>query len=348
MKSIEWIHERVRFLDQTLLPAEEVYVETDDSAVVAEAIRRLQVRGAPLIGIAAAYGIVLGVRKAAMGPREAFSEALDAVCEQMASTRPTAKNLFWAVERMRSVARLKMHLTGNEIYSSLMSEAALIHEEDAAMCLAIGEHGAPLVPQDAVILTHCNTGALATGGIGTALAIVITAHRQGKNISVIADETRPLLQGSRLTAWELQREGIPVTVIPDTASAVSLQKKHIALAVVGADRIAANGDAANKIGTYGVAILAKYHGIPFYVAAPTSTFDCTLGDGSAIPIEERAREEVTMCGPVCVAPRDVRVFNPSFDVTPNELIAGIITERGVLRPPYTESIARMFAERGPQ
>ncbi len=348
MNSIEWMDGSVRFLDQTLLPNEERYVDTDEIEVMAEAIRRLQVRGAPLIGIAAAYAIVLGVRKAAGGPRRLFADALDASCALIASTRPTAKNLFWAVERMRNAARLNTHMAGDALYASLVAEAVAIHTEDAAMCAAIGEHGARLIPQDAVILTHCNTGALATGGIGTALGVVITAHRQGKHVSVFADETRPLLQGSRLTAWELRREGIPVTVIPDTASAVSIQKKNIALAIVGSDRIAANGDAANKIGTYGVAIMAKHHGVPFYVAAPSSTFDRAIAHGDAIPIEERGREEVTMCGPVCVAPPDVNVYNPSFDVTPNELISGIITERGVLLPPFTESIARMFDKRGAQ
>jgi methylthioribose-1-phosphate isomerase len=346
MKSIEWCDGSVKFLDQTLLPAEERYIETNDIEVVAEAIRRLQVRGAPLIGIAAAYGVVLGVRDAAAGPRERFIEALEASCDLIASTRPTAKNLFWAVERMRIIPRLKNHRTGDQLYACLTEEAVAIHREDAAMCAAIGNNGAELVPQDAVILTHCNTGALATGGIGTALGIVITAHRQGKHVSVIADETRPLLQGSRLTAWELLREGIPVTIVPDTASAVSLQKKNIALAIVGADRITANGDAANKIGTYGIAILARYHGIPFYVAAPSSTFDCSLATGDAIPIEERSREEVTMCGQVAVGPAGAAVFNPAFDVTPHELITGIVTERGILRPPFTESIRKMFAERG--
>ncbi len=346
MNSIEWINGRVRFLDQTLLPGEERYVETNDINAVAEAIRRLQVRGAPLIGIAAAYGVVLGMRDAPSASGEALEAALDASCALLTATRPTAKNLFWAVERMRSVARLKIHMGGEDVYRSLVSEAGAIHSEDAAMCAAIGAHGSTLVPTDAVILTHCNTGALATGGIGTALGIVITAHRQGKSVSVIADETRPLLQGSRLTAWELQREGIPVTLIPDTATAVSFHKKNIAMAIVGADRIAANGDTANKIGTYGVAILAKHHGIPFYVAAPTSTFDCGIINGAAIPIEERSRDEVAMCGPVMVAPRDVHVFNPAFDVTPHELISGIVTERGILRPPFTESIAALFGTRG--
>jgi methylthioribose-1-phosphate isomerase len=346
MNSIEWINGRVRFLDQTLLPNEERYVETDDVSVIAEAIRRLQVRGAPLIGIAAAYGVVLGVAGAVSASREAFVSALEASCALLTSTRPTAKNLFWAVERMRTAARLKIQMQGADIYRCLVSEAVAIHNEDIAMCKAIGEYGAALVPQKAVILTHCNTGALATGGIGTALGIVMTAQQQGKAVSVIADETRPLLQGSRLTAWELQREGIPVTLIPDTASAVSFQKKNIALAIVGADRIAANGDTANKIGTYAVAILAKYHRIPLYVAAPSSTFDCTIASGDDIPIEERSPVEVTMCGSIRVAPRNVDVFNPAFDVTPNELIAGIITERGVLRPPYSESIAAMFRSRG--
>lgn len=346
MKSIEWRENEVRFLDQTLLPNEERYIQTNDIEVVAEAIRRLQVRGAPLIGIAAAYGVVLGVKDAVDGTRVMFEAALNASCRLLSFTRPTAKNLFWAVERMRAVVRLKLHMENVDIYRYLVLEAEAIHREDAAMCDAMGEHGASLIPHHAVILTHCNTGALATGGIGTALGVIITAHRQGKSVSVFADETRPLLQGGRLTAWELQREGIPVTLIPDTASAVSFKKKNISLAIVGADRIAANGDSANKIGTYGVAIMAKYHGIPFYVAAPTSTFDIAIGNGDAIPIEERRSDEVTMCGLVRVAPNDVQVYNPAFDVTPNELIAGIITERGILRPPYVESIAGLLGKRG--
>jgi methylthioribose-1-phosphate isomerase len=346
MKSIEWLGDRVRYLDQTRLPNEERYVETDSIEVVAEAIRRLEVRGAPLIGIAAAYGIVLGVRRSAEGSGGQFLTALDSACRLITSTRPTAKNLFWAAERLRAVARLNFQKQGSMLYAMLVQEAEAIHREDEAMCAAIGEYGAVLIPQDATIITHCNTGALATGGIGTALGVIITAHRQGKNVAVIADETRPLLQGGRLTAWELQREGIPVTLIPDTATAVSLQNKHCTMAIVGADRIAANGDTANKIGTYGLAVLAKFHGVPFYVAAPTSTFDCTLESGGAIPIEERSASEVTTCGGISIAPAGIGVYNPAFDVTPHDLIAGIITEFGVLRPPYTESIGTLFVKRG--
>ncbi|MGE5315469.1 MAG: S-methyl-5-thioribose-1-phosphate isomerase [Acidobacteriota bacterium] len=345
MKSIEWIDGRVRFLDQTLLPNEEQYIETDSIDVVAEAIRRLSLRGAPLIGIAAAYGIALGVRASRAKNGAEFLEALDEACRLITSTRPTAKNLFWAAERMQAVARLHSQKQGKELAALLEEEALLIHREDEQMCAAMGAHGAALVPDEAVILTHCNTGALATGGIGTALGVVITAHRQGRKVSVIADETRPLLQGARLTAWELKKEGIPVTLIPDTAAAVALQKKRCSMVIVGSDRIAANGDAANKIGTYGVAIMARHHGVPFYVAAPTSTFDCALESGDGIPIEERSPGEVTMIGPVRTAPEGVDVFNPSFDVTPNELIAGIITEHGVLRPPYAESIRAMFTRR---
>jgi methylthioribose-1-phosphate isomerase len=346
MKSIEWNKGRVRFLDQTRLPNEERYIETDSMEIVADAIRRLQLRGAPLIGIAAAYGIVLGVKHAAASNREDFLKALDESCRLITATRPTAKNLFWAAERMRSVARLNIQMQGNALYDMLEREALAIHQEDEAMCASMGEYGAELIPDGAVILTHCNTGALATGGIGTALGIIITAHRQGKQISVIADETRPLLQGSRLTAWELKHEGIPVTLIPDTAMAMSLLKKKCAMVIVGADRITANGDAANKIGTYGVAICAQFHGVPFYVAAPTSTFDCSLESGEGIPIEERTASEVTMCGDTRIAPEGIGVFNPAFDVTPHELIAGIITEHGVLRPPYTASIKALFTKRG--
>ncbi|HLP15856.1 MAG TPA: S-methyl-5-thioribose-1-phosphate isomerase [Bacteroidota bacterium] len=346
MKSIEWMEGSVRFLDQTLLPNEEHYIDTDSIDVIAEAIRRLQVRGAPLIGIAAAYGIALGMKSAVSLSHADFIRKLDEACALITSTRPTAKNLFWAAERMRAIPRLNLQMQGSGLYAALVREAIQIHREDEAMCEAMGRHGAELVPQQAVILTHCNTGALATGGIGTALGVIITAHRQGKHVSVIADETRPLLQGGRLTAWELQHEGIPVTLIPDTATGVSLQEKNCSMVIVGADRIAANGDAANKIGTYGVAVLARYHGVPFYIAAPTSTFDPALESGDSIPIEERSADEVTMCGGVRIAPERVDVFNPAFDVTPHELIAGIITEHGVLRPPYTKSIKALFMGRG--
>ena len=316
----------VRILDQTLLPGEERYLDLDTVDAVAEAIRTLRVRGAPLIGIAAAMGVTLPLRR---GPA-----SLEAVCAASATlgvTRPTAVNLRWALDRMeRRAARAVA--AGENLAEALRAEANAIWEEDRAMCARIGAAGASLIGGDAVVLTHCNAGALATGGMGTALAPVYTLHQSGRRVSVVAGETRPLLQGSRLTAWELSRAGVPVTVIADGMAASRLRKGDITCVIVGADRIAANGDVANKIGTYPLALSARAHGVPFYVAAPSSTVDLAARDGSAIPIEERGGDEISTWGGRRTVPPGVQVWNPAFDVTPADLVTAIITDRGVLRP----------------
>ncbi len=345
--TLEWIGKvpsgRVRLIDQTLLPSREEYLERTDYADLADDIRRLAVRGAPAIGVAAAFGVVLGVQGCSGLAREAFMNRLNEVCDQLAGARPTAVNLFWAIDRMRKTAHnLPSGTLPEQIIKILEKEALEIFEEDRRLCRAIGENGAGLIQDGARVLTHCNAGALATAGIGTALAAVYVAARQGKKVAVYADETRPLLQGARLTAWELHRSGIDVTLICDNMAASVMAAGKVDLVITGADRIAANGDAANKIGTHGVAILAARFGIPFYVAAPFSTFDLTLADGSGIPIEERSREEVAAPMGCQAAPDGVKVFNPAFDVTPAELIAALITDRGVIRPPYRENIARML------
>jgi len=344
MKSIEWIGGKVRFIDQTKLPTDEIFVETDDFAVLADAIRTLKVRGAPALGIAAAYGVVLAAQRFQSGTSQELYDALQHAASTIAQTRPTAKNLFWALERMCSVCRLNLHESVERIKQILLNEALRIHAEDAQMCTAIGNYGASLVPNPSTILTHCNTGALATGGAGTAQSIITTAFEQGKSVSVYADETRPLLQGARLTAWELQKRGIHVTVITDNAAAVVMAMKKVDLVIVGADRIAANGDTANKVGTYNVAIIAKVHGIPFYVAAPTSTFDSSIADGTLIQIEERDPNEVSEGFGRRTVPEGVRIYSPAFDVTPHSYITAIVTEQGILRPPFAESIRAVLQE----
>jgi methylthioribose-1-phosphate isomerase len=310
------------------------------------AIRRLSVRGAPAIGVAAAYGVVLGVRSATSSPA-AVRRALGRACARLATSRPTAVNLFWALARMRALGeRLLAHRRPpGEVASLLLREAEAIHREDAAQCLAIGEHGAGLLKDGSTVLTHCNAGALATGGIGTALAAVYAAQESGKRITVYADETRPLLQGARLTAWELKRAGIEVTLICDGAAARVLGEGRIDAAIVGADRIARNGDTANKIGTYGVALLARAHRVPFYVAAPATTFDPEIPSGKTIPIEERADAEVSDGFGRPSAPPGVRVYNPAFDVTPARFVTAFITERGVIRPPFGRNIAKTLGWR---
>jgi methylthioribose-1-phosphate isomerase len=322
----------VRFLDQTFLPGEERYTVADTVAEVAEAISALRVRGAPLIGIAAAMGASLAARARPRGGRAAVLDAVLEACDALQATRPTAVNLAWALERMRRRARAAV-AAGEDLHLALITEAAAIWEEDRAMCQRIGEAGLPLVLDGATVLTHCNAGALATGGIGTALAPIYRAHALGRKVQVIADETRPLLQGSRLTAWELTRAGVPTTVIADNMAASRLRRGGITCVIVGADRIARNGDVANKIGTYGLALAARAHGVPFYVAAPRSTFDAATSDGAAIPIEERHPDEVRrLGGPAAraTAPDEAGVWNPAFDVTPAELIAGYITDAGLL------------------
>lgn len=326
----------VRFLDQTRLPTEEVYKEVDSIDDMVDAIRVLRVRGAPLIGIAAAMGLAAAAgRQAAAGRLTA--KWLEDAASRLAESRPTAVNLMWAIDRMRHVAAAAFAASAepSTVVERLRAEAQRIWDEDAEMCRVMGEVGATLISRGATVLTHCNAGALATGGIGTAVAALYTAHEQGKGIRVVSTETRPLRQGARLTAWELSKGGVPVTSVVDSAAASLMAKNAVDLVITGADRIAANGDVANKIGTYALAVLAKAHGIPFYVAAPRSTFDLSLESGSGIPIEERAAEEVD-------AAPGVEVYNPAFDVTPAELIAALVTDRGVVRPPYRENIKRLF------
>jgi len=339
MKSIEWLNNSIRFLDQTKLPLSEVYIETSDISILADAIRTLKVRGAPLLGIASAYGVLLGIQNEIHSPKEKFFSAFEHAVNLISSTRPTAKNLFWALERMRNIFRLNSIDDPRLLFDKLKSEALLIHEEDRIMCEKIGKHGAELIPDGAKILTHCNTGALATGGIGTAFGVILTARNSGKNISIFVDETRPLLQGARLTMWEFQKEGINATLITDNSAAWTIKTKKIDLIIVGADRIAMNGDSANKIGTYNLAVLAKEHRIPFYIAAPTSTIDRSIQSGEEIQIEERDVQEVTNGFGKQIAPNNICVFNPAFDVTPSHLISAIITEKGVLRTPFSDSIA---------
>jgi methylthioribose-1-phosphate isomerase len=322
----------VDVLDQTLLPAREVRIQLRNIDDVGDAIRRLAVRGAPAIGIAAAMGIALDAAAHTKLDKDTFMERLDQSVALLRSTRPTAVNLFWALERMQQCARAHTDTHGvPEIACKLHGEASSILEEDRQMCRAIGEHGLNIMPDNARVLTHCNAGALATGGMGTALAPIYMAHEAGRSVKVFADETRPLLQGSRLTVWELTRAGIDVTLIPDVVAATLMKQGGIDLVLVGADRIAANGDVANKIGTYALAVLAHHHGIPFYVAAPTSTIDRATASGADIVIEERDADEVRRGFGVLTAPADAKVYAPAFDVTPAELITGIITDRGILR-----------------
>lgn len=343
IEPVRWRGEGLFIVDQTLLPLEEREIALTTAEAVWEAIKKLRVRGAPAIGICAAFGVVVGVRERAPQDAAALAEAVRDVSAYLATSRPTAVNLFWALERMERVYDVECRgLAVADAIARLEAEAFEICEEDKRRCRAIGAHGASLLADGAGVLTHCNAGSLATGAYGTALAVMFRAHEDGKRISVYADETRPLLQGARLTAWELMEAGIDVTLICDNMAAQVMKEGRIQAVVVGADRIAANGDAANKIGTYQVALCAKAHGIPFYVAAPLSTIDLRTATGEGIPIEERSAEEVTEGFGRRTAPPGVKVYNPAFDVTPNGLIAGIITETGVLRPPYTESIAACF------
>lgn len=335
-------------IDQTRLPTECVEIACHDVPTVWEAIRSLRVRGAPAIGVAAGYGAVLGARAGGVADADVVRESLRSATAHLRTSRPTAVNLFWALDRMDAVldgADAKAAKSGPALLDRLLEEARRIDQEDRAMCRAIGRHGAELVGNHQGILTHCNAGGLATSDYGTALAVIFSAHEQGKTLRVFADETRPLLQGARLTAWELSRRGIPVTLICDNMAAQVMREGKVQMVVVGADRIAGNGDTANKIGTYGVALLARAHGIPFYVAAPSSTFDLAIADGSAIPIEQRDSREVTHGFGRQTAPDGVDVYNPAFDVTPAELIAGIITEKGVIRPVKPETIREVLGVR---
>jgi methylthioribose-1-phosphate isomerase len=328
----------VDIIDQALLPEQAVRVDLRTAEEVAHAIRSLQIRGAPAIGIAAAMGLALEMSNSTkLSPAE-FREKLNSTSELLAATRPTAVNLFWALERMRKCAEQQHARTPGEIACKLYGEATAVLEEDRAMCRAIGEHALTLFPDPATVLTHCNAGSLATGGMGTALAAVHLAHERARVVRVYSDETRPALQGSRLTAWELSQAGIDVTVITDNAAGSLMRTRHVDLVIVGADRIAANGDAANKIGTYPLAVLARHHGIPFYVAAPSSTVDLSMTTGAGIPIEERSAEEVRRGFGKLTAPLEAKIFSPAFDVTPNDLITAIITERGVHRAPFADAL----------
>jgi methylthioribose-1-phosphate isomerase len=340
VRTIEWKNGGVVMLDQRLLPTREVYRVYRDHREVAKAIKEMVIRGAPAIGVAAAMGMALGARSLRPGDLQRDFERL---CRTFAVTRPTAVNLFWAIDRMRRVFEANQHRPLDTLRMLLEREALAMHDEDIAANRAMGAHGAALIEDGTTILTHCNAGALATAGYGTALGVIRAAREAGKKIQVIACETRPFLQGARLTAWELKRDRIPVTLITDNMAAHLMQRGKIGCVIVGADRVAANGDVANKIGTYGHAVLAHRHGIPFYVAAPISTVDLACPRGEQIPIEERPPREVTHVFDCQVAPSGIKVANPAFDVTPNELITAIITERGVARSPYIRALAKLSA-----
>lgn len=337
IKTIEWTNGKVVMVDQRLLPTEEVFREYSTSEEVARAIEDMVIRGAPAIGVAAAMGIALGMFEQHSDSELQFQKT----CERMAKTRPTAVNLFWAIERMnRKFAELKDQPL-EKMQAGLALEAQKIYLEDIEANKQMGKYGNELVPENARILTHCNAGALATAGYGTALGVIRAAHERGKKVQVFADETRPFLQGARLTAWELHKDHIPVTLITDNMAGYFLHGQNIDLVIVGADRIAANGDVANKIGTYSVAVLAKANQVPFYVAAPISTVDLSLENGTKIPIEERSAKEVVEINGKRTAPEGIGVRHPAFDVTPNELVSAIITDKGIARPPYTESLRKL-------
>ena len=336
--TVEYVNGAVRLIDQRRLPSEEVLIDCPDYQTVAEAIKTLAVRGAPAIGVTAALGLAIGARTIEAEDFEHFWARFSEICAVMAATRPTAVNLFWAIARLKSCAQAQRRLSIADLKARLEQEALDILAEDIANNRQMGLYGQTLIADQARILTHCNAGALATAGYGTALGVIRAAVEQGKHVQVIADETRPILQGARLTAWELHKDGIPVTLIADNMAASLMRRGMIDLVIVGADRIAANGDVANKIGTYGVAVLAHAHGIPFYVAAPLSTIDGSLPCGDHIPIEERQPDEVTHIGDRQIAPTGVAVLNPAFDVTPHAYVQAIITEVGVLRPPFDQSI----------
>jgi methylthioribose-1-phosphate isomerase len=331
--TIRWTDDGVVMIDQTRLPIEEIYVTCKNYEEVARAIKTMVIRGAPAIGVAAAMGVAIGVQKS----NDIHGE-FEGICEALRVTRPTAVNLFWGIERMKKLYAAVKHETADTIRAAMITEAKLVLQQDIAINEAMGKHGAPLVPDGKTVLTHCNAGALATGGYGTALGVIRAAVAAGKNIDVFADETRPFLQGSRLTVWELQHDSIPTTLITDNMAGHFLKSGRIGCVIVGADRIAANGDVANKIGTYSVAVLAKENNVPFYVAAPLSTLDLSLASGEQIPIEERDESEVTHYAGAAVAPRGTPAKHPAFDVTPNRYVSAIITEKGIARAPYLESL----------
>jgi methylthioribose-1-phosphate isomerase len=344
IRTVEWEDDAIVMLDQRLLPGQEIYRRYTGYREVAGAIRDMVIRGAPAIGVAAAMGVALGTLRATAAGFAELDPQFEEICSVIAGARPTAVNLFWAVERMKRVYHGARAGGVDAVRAALVREARAMHDEDVAVNRAMGRQGQSLIADGARVLTHCNAGALATAGYGTALGVVRAAVEAGKKVRVYADETRPFLQGARLTAWELQKDNIPVTVITDNMAGHFMRLGRIDCVIVGADRIAANGDVANKIGTYSVAVLAKENGLPFFVAAPTSTLDLALPDGSRIPIEERDPDEVRTIGGVPVTPSGTAVENPAFDVTPNRYVAAIITERGVARPPYLESLRGLLAD----
>ena len=341
IQTLEWTDKGVRFLDQTKLPTEETYVTATTYQQVADVIRNMVVRGAPAIGVAAAMGIALGVQNSKAETVGDLKKEFDQICKAIGETRPTAVNLFWAIRRMQEKFEMLRIRPMPQIKQAIVEEAQRMHAEDIAANQAMGRHGATLMPSSGGVLTHCNAGALATAGYGTALGVIRAAVEQGKKIHVYADETRPFLQGSRLTAWELMKDGIPTTVISDNMAGAMMKQGKIGAIIVGADRIAANGDVANKIGTYTVAVLAREHGIPFYVAAPISTVDLATADGTGIPIEQRNSKEVTHIAGRQMVPDGVAVENPAFDVTPAKYVAAIITERGIAKAPYEASLRKL-------
>lgn len=344
LPTIEWQSDCVVMVDQRKLPGQEVYVRCRTGAEVARAIKTMVIRGAPAIGVAAAMGIALAMQRSKVQGTRQYAVELNKICDVMAATRPTAVNLFWAIDRMKRVfaAGVQAGESVAELTARLVADAQRIHDEDVASCREMGRAGAEVVPASARILTHCNAGALATAGYGTALGVIRAAAEQGKVTQVYADETRPFLQGARLTAWELVRDHIPTTVITESMAGPLMRRGEIDFVVVGADRIAANGDVANKVGTYTVALLAQVHGVPFYVAAPLSTIDLATPTGDEIPIEQRDAREVSHLGSIRLAPEGASVWNPAFDVTPAHLVSGIITEKGIVRAPYSESLKRLF------
>jgi methylthioribose-1-phosphate isomerase len=344
LPTIDWQDDVIVMVDQRKLPSQELYVRCRSAQEVARAIRTMVIRGAPAIGVAAAMGIALGMRRSTAKGTRQFAVEFQKICDMMAATRPTAVNLFWAIDRMKRVFAegAQAGESTDELSARLEREARRIHDEDVASCRAMGAFGADVVPDGARVLTHCNAGALATAGYGSALGVIRAAVERGKKIAVFADETRPFLQGARLTAWELVRDGIHTTVITESMAGPLMRAGEIDMVVVGADRIAANGDTANKIGTYTVAVLAHEHKVPFYVAAPMSTIDLSTPDGDQIPIEERDQREITHIGSSRLTPEGANIRNPAFDVTPHRYIAGIITETGIIRPPYSEALRRAF------
>ncbi|MEX0994869.1 MAG: S-methyl-5-thioribose-1-phosphate isomerase [Balneolaceae bacterium] len=343
VNAIEWREDRLRILDQTYLPGREVYTNLQDIGHVWDAIKKLRIRGAPAIGIAGAYGLYLGARDIPENSFESFYLELERLSDYLLTSRPTAINLYWALNRIKTTVEAHKKKEISQIKEIILTTAKTIHDEDRRLCKAIGEQGVGIVPENARILTHCNTGSLATGQYGTAFSVILHSHKQEKLHHVWVGETRPLLQGGRLTTWELQNENIPFKLITDSTAGFLMQRKEVDLVIVGADRITANGDTANKIGTYSLAVLAKEHDIPFYVAAPCSTVDLSLKNGSEIPIEERDPEEITHIASTRLTPKKIEVFNPAFDITPHKYIKGIITEKGVISPDYSTNL-KSFGE----